>query len=182
MMTEAAFRAKADAFGVPRLLKRSVLAFSTGGAILERTLRGQGYRTVLEIGTYRGVSTAYIAQMCERVITVDLYTGQLEREGEVFDRRAFWSHMGVEEKITQVRVSGDAEKAQLLSGRQFDFAFIDGGLVNVASDFALVKRCGAVLFHDYDTTKDRRIVFDLVNSLPPSEVEIMDNFALWKAA
>lgn len=171
------FVARADSFGVPGLLKRSVFAFAGAAEVLDAVL--SGFKRVLEIGTYRGVSAAYIATRCQSVVTIDLSHGQLERDGETFDRHAFWKHMGAE-NIELLLVEDDAEKAGAIATLEFDLAFIDGGAVNVADDFALVSRCGAVLFHDYDKVKTRRVVYDFVNSLPPKEVKTFGMFALWQ--
>lgn len=178
-MIEAEFIARADRFGTPGLLKRSVFAFPGSGAILDRVLGDFRDSTVLEIGTYRGVSAAYIATRCKSVVTIDLSHGQLERDGETFDRYAFWKHMGAD-NIELLLVEDDAEKASAIATLEFDLAFIDGGAVNVADDFALVSRCGAVLFHDYDKVKTRKVVYDFVNALPPAEIEVMGMFALWR--
>lgn len=178
-MTKQEFIARADRFGLPGLLKRSVLAFPDGADVLDRVMQGLCDAVVLEIGTYRGVSSAYMARRCKRVITIDLVKGQIERDGDAFDRKAFWRHMGID-NIDLFLVDDDHAKAAALAPLDFDLAFIDGGAVNVADDFSLVRRCGRVLFHDYDTVKTRRIVYDFVNSLPPDEVEIMGLFALWQ--
>lgn len=177
----ARFIARADSFGNARVLKRSVLAFPGGGQDLLAVLRAVKPASVLEIGTYRGVSAALMATFCDRVTTLDLIEGQIEKDGERFDRAAFWRHMCVEDKIELFFVCEDADKRAVLAGRSFDLAFIDGGAVNVAADFELVRHCGAVLFHDYDQTKTRKVVFDFVNSLPAGEVKIFGMFALWRS-
>jgi hypothetical protein len=79
-------------------------------------------------------------------------------------------------------VKDDAEKAALVAGLDFDLAFVDGDHdEGVAVDFDLVKRCGAVLFHDYAVSrKGRNAVMNLVDSLPRHEVEVIDIFAFWR--
>lgn len=172
------FIERAAAFGHPGLLKRSVFSFPDGEKTIRSLLGGGKYKNVIEIGTYRGVTAAFMATLCERVTTVDLHCGQIEKDGDGFDRSKFWNHMGVK-NIDLVLVENDADKRKKVGQLDFDFAFIDGGLFNVASDFDLVRRCGNVLFHDYDTTRDRKIVFDFVNTLPASQVTPMGMFALW---
>jgi len=169
------------AFG-PSVLKRSALNIRDGEGVLRHILtRGRRYGTVLEIGTYKGVGAACIAQHCDKVITIDLLHGRLEQVGEHWDRWAFWRSLGVDHKVELHLLRDGAEKADLIRTLSFDLAFIDGGKHDVAEDFESVKRCGAVLFHDYDFREgpDVNTVYDFVNSLPPDHVELMDIFALW---
>lgn len=166
-----------------QVLKRSALSIRGGAHVFERVLSGKGYRNVVEIGTYRGCAAAEIAQYCERVITFDLVHGKLEQMGERFDRRALWDSLGVHNIELQL-VKDDAEKATRLKQFEFDLAFIDGAHdQTIANDFALVKRCGRVLFHDYDRRgrQDRDHAYDFVNTLPKEQIKVMDIFALWEA-
>lgn len=165
------------------ILRKSAMNIRGGAGVFKRCLSGKGYRTVLEIGTYRGVAAAEIAQYVERVITIDLRHGKLEHAGEKFDRYMFWNSLGVY-NVELVLVEDDREKAELVSGMEFDFAFIDGAHdETVRNDFALVKRCGRVLFHDYDrrNVPDQDHVCDFVDSLPKEQIQKMDIFALWTA-
>ena len=170
-----------------KVLRKSAMGIRAGGGVFERVLSGKGYRTVLEIGTYRGCSTAEIAQYVERVITIDLKHGRIEQNGEDFDRRAFWESLGIS-NVELILVKDDAEKARIVNALDFDLAFIDGAHdQTVANDFALTKRCGRVLFHDADDNRKREVkpgasncVFEFIDTLPRNEVEFMDEiFALW---
>jgi predicted O-methyltransferase YrrM len=163
------------------VLRRSALNIRGGAGVFDRAMYGKGYRTALEIGTYRGVAAAEMAQYCERVITIDLKHGKLEQAGETFDRLGFWQSLGID-NIELKLIADDAEKVALINGLDFDFAFIDGAHdASVKDDFALARRCGHVLFHDYDSrgipAQDH--VFDFVNSLPKEQIQVMDIFALW---
>lgn len=178
-----AIREKIIALHGAGVLKRSAMNIRGGAHVFERLLAGRGYKTVLEIGTYRGVAAAELAQYCERVITIDLAHGKLEQMGEAFDRAAFWDSIGVE-NIELRLVANDGEKRQLVAALDFDFAFIDGAHdATVANDFAMVKRCGRVLFHDYDPRheKEKDYVYDFVNTLPKEQITVMDIFAYWQA-
>jgi predicted O-methyltransferase YrrM len=175
-------RAKIIELYGPKFLRKSALNIRGGGGVFERVLKGRGYRTILEIGTYRGCAAAELAQYCDRVITLDLRVGQLERGDEQFDRRQFWSALGVT-NIDLHLIDDDVEKARLVNGLDFDLAFIDGAhdLKSVKTDFELTKRCGRVLFHDADDNGPDRPndVHNFIRALPSEQVEFMDIFALW---
>lgn len=178
-MKGSQFRRRLAEFAEKEFIRKSVLSVSDGFAVMERILSGGKYARVLEIGTYRGVSTAILAQFCERVIAVDLREGKMERDGQIFDRVRFWEAMGIGNVDLRL-VDSEVEKARIVEAAEFDFAFVDGDHEGMAParDFALVKRCGTVLFHDYGGDNG---VTRLIDSLPPGSVTRFDMFALWKA-
>ena len=136
-------------------LRRSALSIRGGAGVFEWALSGKGIRTVLEIGTYRGVSAAEISQYVERVIAIDLKHGRVEDTDPGFDRVAFWEKLGVH-NVELILVQDDAEKKAIVDGLEFDFAFVDGAHdYTIRNDFDLVKRCGRVLFHDADDNRTR---------------------------
>ncbi len=159
--------------------RKSILSIRDGAGVIDQLLGGGQYKRVLEIGTYRGVSSAYMAQFCERVITVDLINGKMEQDHQLFDRVRFWEALEIA-NIDLRLVCCDLSKAAVIAAEQFDFAFVDGDHEGDAPrrDFELVKRCGTVLFHDYDGDNG---VMALIDSLPKEQIEIMDIFALWRA-
>jgi predicted O-methyltransferase YrrM len=165
-----------------RMLAKSAIRLPGGADVFQSLMQGKGYRTVLEIGTYRGCSAALMSRYCDQVITIDLRHGQLERTGQSFDRRKFWASLGAD-NIDSRLVDGDDEKTEVIATLDFDFAFVDGAhdAESVRLDFDLVKRCGRVLFHDYADTgrPDKDHVFHFVNSLPRGRVEVFGVFALW---
>lgn len=165
-----------------KMLQRSAIRIGDSEQVFRSVLAGRGIRTALEIGTYRGCSAAAMAVHCERVVTIDLKHGQLEQRGITFDRAAFWQSIGLN-NIAFHAVEDDAEKALLVEGLEFDFAFIDGAhdTESVCRDFALVKHCGLVLFHDYDPRPGHDAVYHFVRSLP-GHVDAVRDFALWRAA
>lgn len=168
-----------------KMLRKSAMNIRGGAGVFERVLSGKGYRTALEIGTYRGVSAAEMSQYVERVITIDLRYGKLESNGDSFDRAIFWYELDANNIELQL-VDDDIEKKALIDVLDFDFAFIDGAHTGgaIVRDFEMVKRCGTVLIHDYDDNGRGRLfneAFDFVNSLPKEQVQIFDIFALWTA-
>lgn len=164
-------------------LKRSALRVGDGEGVFRKILGGNRYRTALEIGTYKGASAACMAQFCERVITIDLRFGKLEQTEDAWDRRAFWESLGAA-NIDLRLVADDAEKAELVNALEFDFAFLDGAHgKTVADDFKLVKRCGAVLFHDCERSgvMDKDYVATFIDTLPGKQVTAMgSSFAFWQ--
>lgn len=174
-----AFKARVADYAAREFMRKSVLSIRDGAGVFERVLGGGQFKRALEIGTYRGVSSALMAQFCETVVTIDLIEGKMERDRQVFDRVRFWEAMGIG-NVESHLVANDAEKMALVESLSFDFAFVDGDHEGDAPrrDFELVKRCGCVLFHDYDGENG---VVRLIDSLPPSNVEILDIFALWRA-
>ncbi len=183
MLEHQVMRDRIEALYGEKFLRKSAMRIRGGAGAFEWAMSGKGYRTALEIGTYRGVSAAEISQFCDRVITIDLKHGKIERADEQHDRRAFWASLGIT-NIELHLVADDREKAALIAGLEFDFAFVDGAHdETVNNDFALVKRCGNVLFHDYepDHKPGHGHVFKLVNGLPKDQVRTFDIFALWNA-
>lgn len=173
------FMARAVEIGGEGIFKRSALKVANGAEHLERILRG-GRRHILEIGTFRGVSTAFLARFAPRVTTIDLRSGQAERMFPNHNRRAFWAGMGAN-NIDMHLVRTDERKAALISGLDFDFAFIDADhrAPAPANDFDLVKRCGEVLFHDFDPEHPNGVT-EFVKTLPRNEIEVAGIFALWR--
>jgi hypothetical protein len=186
-MINTDIRDKIVALHGAKILRRSALNIRGGAGVFERVLKGKGFKTVLEIGTYHGCSTAEIAQYCERVITIDLKFGKLEYNGEQFDRVAFWRSLGVN-NVELILVENDTEKKRIVDALQFDFAYIDGAHdETVKNDFEITRRCGHVLFHDADDNRLRarkpnapNCVFEFIDTLPKAQVEFMDIFALWE--
>jgi len=109
----ASLRGRIIALYGAKLLRKSAMNIRGGAGVFERVMAGKGYRTALEIGTYRGVSAAEMARYCERVITVDLRYGRLERSGDSFDRVAFWHSLGIENvELALVDVAGGGGEGQ----------------------------------------------------------------------
>ncbi len=112
--------------------------------------------TAVEIGTYKGVSTAYIAKFANRVFTFDI--------ADYPEKYKVWKDLGVENKIYFYVIKGKDANFQgkfkpnenrvdiknILDTIEFDFAFIDGehNYEAVKKDFEMVKKCGRVLLHD----------------------------------
>lgn len=142
-------------------------------------------RTILEIGTLKGVSAAYWASNCECVITLDI---QLRKSA--FD---LWQQFGVASRIAAVQISNEEAKHAFVGQLEFDLAFVDGEHTSsgVASDFACTKKAKAVLFHDYKpeggpytSCGNRRLpgvaaVIDAIQPAPLLFGPLCSQMALW---
>ncbi len=187
-MTSDEIHARAVSLYGAGVLRRSALYIRGGAGVFEWALKDKGIRTVLEIGTYKGVSAAAMAQYVDRVITIDLKRGRLENTDRSFDRHAFWRTMGVT-NVELILVENDAEKKAVVDELEFDFAFVDGAHdQTVRDDFNLVKRCGRVLFHDADDNRTRGFkehasnhVYEFLETLPREQLQFNDIFCLWAA-
>lgn len=166
------------------MLRKSAVHHDDDAAFLAALLERGRYRRILEIGTYRGMTAAYMSFFCERVITIDLRAGKIEREQRGYNRAKIWRALGIE-NIDLHLVESNEDKARVVAAQQFDFAFIDGDHDHPGPsiDFDLVKRCGAVLFHDYGAANGVTALVDaLPRSEPGSELLISGIFAFWRAA
>lgn len=136
-----------------------------------------GGRVGLEIGTYHGVTSILLAERFERFISVSVDD---EDPGRLLKREL--SEFVGARNITFYDAADNDEKAEIIRGLDFDFAYSDGDHTNdTVADFELVRRCGRVLFHEVWPLQPP--VWDLVNSLPPEEVTraTYDILAYWQA-
>jgi hypothetical protein len=63
--------------------------------------------------------------------------------------------MWVTKNIRFITINDNAEKARVIKKLEFDAAYVDGDHArDTETDFALVKRCGRVLFHEYWKTQE----------------------------
>lgn len=101
--------------------------------------------TIVEIGTCCGISSIFLAKYAEQVVTFDIQ--------ENFVKYDIWHHFGVLHKIDSYIVKDSNEIASILEKLDFDIAFIDGAHTKKAVEFdiQMTKKCGRLIFHDYDT-------------------------------
>jgi hypothetical protein len=137
----------------------------------ERFIRASGFKgkTCVEIGTLKGLTAIVLARYFERVVTIDIVDDPQKRE--------IASLLGVH-NIEFHTVTDNAEKAKRIALLEFDGAYVDGDHArDTDSDFALVRRCGQVLFHEHWPAQPA--VVNLAASL--SKVTTQGKFALWTA-
>ena len=126
-------------------------------------------KTVVEIGTHKGLSAAYMAQFAKKIFTFDVK--------DYVEKYKVWSDFKVEEKIRYFTVSGREEISEILKDIKFDFCFIDGlhKYDEVRADFEMVKKCGKVLFHD----SAKRKVYGVRKFVDEIGAVITGNIAYW---
>lgn len=115
-------------------------------------------KRVLEIGSYRGLSTICMAQTARSVTCIDPFTGEGTSEpGETFaDFKSNLKRYGVAGKVTAYRAT-TAEVARSIDG-PFDLVFIDGAhdFASISTDVAAAEHLltpgGLMVFHDYRKT------------------------------
>ena len=125
-------------------VKAIVSSALTDLRFLKESLEASHIKSLVEIGTCYGLSAALFAQYAENVSTFDV----ANFEG----RQELWKNLEVQGKIGFFQIKNREDIKKWLDIIQFDFAFIDARheVVEVRKDFALVKKCGRVLFHDVD--------------------------------
>ena len=155
-------------FGIEAFRRSSVLeGFS---AFLSET-NFNGKRCV-EIGTCKGLTAFVLARHFEEVVSYDVAPDP--------DKHRIAASLGIR-NVRFVDVENNAEKARLIGDLSFDAAYVDGDHArDTATDFALVERCGRVLFHEFWPAQPA--VVDLVESLRArGRVVTKGKLALWTA-
>lgn len=161
-----------------KAIRRSIMSLRCGDAILKDVIkRVPSRRRCVEIGTFLGVTTAYLAKWFDEVVTIDLKSGQKEEVQKIYydgaSRNDIWKYLECDDKIKLFLIKNESDKWHIFNNLDFDFAFLDGGDENMQTDFNYVKRCGNVLFHD---VCDRRpAILRVVKSLPQGSVRYYSN-------
>lgn len=125
----------------------------------------------VEIGTFRGLSTAVLA----RFGTVHTYDIKPRPEC-----KKVWKDEGVADRIQQHRVYDRVQRSDLPD--HFDAAFIDGEHTfdAVRHDFDVVRECGRVVFDDVSVQFPGVVLFvEQLKSLEPGAVLHQGRFAVW---
>jgi hypothetical protein len=148
------------------------------GKLLARYAEGQ---TVLEIGSFCGRSTIWMARVAEQVHCIDTFDGRgTPKPRDTYgDFQAALRRYEVAKKVTIHRCA--SIDALHDCPRLFDFAFIDGShdAGNVATDVQTVLRVlkpeGLIAFHDYDSRfANDAGVREVVNELLDNGFERVD--------
>jgi SAM-dependent methyltransferase len=134
-----------DNFG-PETMRRSVIPVGYGEAAIDYAFDIVKPRRVLEIGTLTGIPSAYMALKGADVITIDIPDDTVNQA----IKHEVWELFGVSNRITFKQVKNEAEKERFINGIDFDLCLMDGDHARCTySDWMMVRKCGAVLFHEY---------------------------------
>ena len=127
-------------------------------------------KTVVEIGTFRGISSAYMAQFAKTIFTFDIVNYKVKYK--------VWEDLGLTNKIHYYTVKNSNEIKQVLDKIKFDFAFIDDDhqYETVKENFKLVSNCGKVLLHDTAKLKKFAGVRKFADEIG---AEIIGNIGYW---
>lgn len=142
----------------------------------EEFIRSQAFGgdACVEIGTGKGLTAIVLARHFKRVMTIDIV--------EDHQRVEFAEFVGAN-NIDFMTVKDNAGKAAVISKIRVDAAYIDGDHAHdTESDFALVRGCGRVLFHEHWDAQPpvKNLVRDLVRG-KPGALTTSGKFALWRA-
>ena len=127
-------------------------------------------KTVVEIGTFRGISSAYMAQFAKTIFTFDIVNYKVKYK--------VWEDLGLTNRIHYYTVKNSNEIKQVLDKIKFDFAFIDDDhqYETVKENFKLVSNCGKVLLHDVAKLKKFAGVRKFADEIG---AEIIGNIGYW---
>lgn len=154
-----------ETFG-PEVFRRSSVLEGFEAFLNEHEFRGD---TCVEIGTFNGLTAVIFSRRFRHVVTIDILDAPIKHD--------IVSMLGID-NVTFVTVKDNAEKAELIGSLEFDAAYQDGNHEqDTQSDFALLRRCGRVLFHEHWDAQPA--VMNLVGGL--SHVVAKRKFALWTA-
>lgn len=144
----------------------------------------KGKKIAVESGTFHGVSASLLADYFDEVHTFDIKTGGYWKEEKI--KHEIWQFLGIQDKIKPYMINNDKEKAEILKNISWDFGWIDGNhTTGTMVDFELFKKCGRILFHDYNKEKALKskgmwwAVYNFINNLNPQVSYIKQPFALW---
>lgn len=153
-------------FGIGVFRRSSVLE---GFADFVKRRNFSGRRCV-EIGTCKGLTAIVLSRYFEEVVSIDVV--------EDPHRHEIAAYLGIG-NIEFITVKDNAWKSRAIEAIEFDAAYVDGDHIrDTLSDFALVRRCGRVLFHEFWPAQPA--VWGLVNRLSAEgSVVAKGKLALW---
>jgi hypothetical protein len=146
----------------------SCVYISDGENSLRHFLNGKKFDTIIEIGTYQGVSTAILSEYATKVYAIDIV--DLPLRNEIFN---YLNVDNVDFYKCQVDFADKEKKVkEIMKKEKVDLVFIDGDHWGEAlrQEFDLFKSIPEILIHDYEEAFP--VVYDFCNNLPKEGYEI----------
>jgi len=139
----------------------SCVYIGDGENSLRHFLKGKKFKTIIEIGTYQGVSTAILSEYAKKVHAIDIIDLPLRKE--IFD---FLNVKNVTFHKCKTDFA-DKEKMvkKIMKEETVDLVFIDGDHWGEAirQEFDMVSSIPKILIHDYEIAFP--VVYDFCNGL-----------------
>ncbi len=128
---------------------------------------------LVEIGTARGISATLLSEVAQEIVTFDVISYPIRFE--------LWKHFDIYNRISSYIVSNTLGIKLMLESMSFDAAFIDGNHTYdfITKDILIVKKCGKILFHDYDWPDVEKAIKELV-ACDGGQVTVKNKFAVWQ--
>jgi hypothetical protein len=129
--------------------------------------------TIIEIGTYQGVSTAILAEYAKKVYTFDVVDMHL--------RPLIWKYLNIKNisfEFVENNKERDEKIKKILGKEKVSLCFIDGehSKGQPKLDLEVCKKCNSILFHDYAPAWND--VYSLCNNIKGYEKTIKPSFCL----
>lgn len=168
LMGDPQLRAVLEKFGVEPFRRSSVVEG------FDDFLRSHDFtgRRCLEIGSWMGLTAIVLARYFEEVVSIDIHPNQTKHDIVEF--------LGVK-NIRFIDIPDNSHKAKLIDSLEFEAAYVDGDHAkDTFTDFALVERCGHVLFHE--VWEPQPSVMKLVRRLRTrgETVRVRNKLGVWK--
>jgi hypothetical protein len=150
----------------------SCIYLRDGETRLRSFLDGKKFNTIIEIGTYQGVSAAVLSEYADKVYTFDI------KKQELTDKIIEYLKI---KNINSIIMSPSSIKKyikDLFINQKIDLCFIDGEHFNgeLKKDYEMCKECDNILIHDYSESFPE--IYDFINSLKGYEKTVNDTFVL----
>lgn len=167
----------ANKFGIDEVNLMSCVYIDDGENSMRKLLEKYGpFAHAIEIGTYRGVSTAILSEYCEKIDCVDIVDQP--------ERVEYWKFLEINNATYHLaKDDGDKKRivSQLIEDHCIDLVFVDGdhSYDSARADIDLCKGTPFILVHDYNKQHFPGVVQAVGET--KGEKEIINLFAMIKA-
>lgn len=170
----------AERFGIDEVNYLSCVYIDDGENSMRELLKRYGpFEHAIEIGTYRGVSTAILSEYCGQIDCIDIVDQP--------ERKSYWDYLGVNNAKYHLAKSNDDKKEivrKLINRGDIDLVFVDGdhSYQSARADIDLCHNVPYILVHDYsqshfpgvvrsvDETSGRKDIVNLFAMIEGAEI------------